>query len=316
MVRRTVIYDLETSGFSPMPTFSEHHRVLQIAAICLETGKVFASFVNPGMADIPIPSSAIHNIHYSDVVNAQPLEQVMNELFMVLELWGQDIEFIAHNNNLFDELILKKELGENHKLLAGVKFWDTLPFIRQKYPGLLSYNLGRLYKHFYKTEFKSAHRADADVNALSKIYTDHVMPFRALETTTRVDEIRADCLTSIHMIGDYRAKLIFETSGHETVSQIKAYYGAAVQENPYCLDEYLENEIKMKNITQRMFVISNILELKPYGTEIKRYIRHKIHPNILDAVDYYVYYRYVLNQKPKRMHLYFKGMYQVYKNLN
>lgn len=316
MKTRTVIYDLETSGFSPMPMFSKYHRVLQIAALCIETGKVFTSFVNPGMVDVPLPSSAIHNIHYCDVSDAKPFDQVMNDLFTELDIHGHDTEFIAHNNNLFDELILKKELGNNHELLERVTFWDTLPFLRKQYPNLISYNLSRLYKHFYNTEFKDAHRADADVYALYKIYTEHVMPFRKQEQFTREDEIRADCLTSIHMIGDYRAKLIYQTSGLETVSQMKAYYMAMILEDPYCLDEYLESEIKMKNITQRIFVIAHVLELSPHGTEIKQYIRHKIHPSILDAVDYYVYHRYVLNQKPKRPHLYSKGLFQVSKNLS
>ena len=78
----TIIYDLETSGFCPMPMFSNYHKVVQICALCVETGQIFEEFVNPGFkGGVPLPSTAIHNISTEEVENAPPIDMVLERMY-------------------------------------------------------------------------------------------------------------------------------------------------------------------------------------------------------------------------------------------
>ena len=90
------------------------------------------------------------------------------------------VEMIAHNNTNFDQLILMKEYKhvDERFLPSNVVFWDTLPFLRDMYPTEKSFSLPILYESFYKDKFVNAHRADADVKALIRIYVDKIGPYR------------------------------------------------------------------------------------------------------------------------------------------
>ena len=172
MKQRKLIYDLETSAFYPISMSSDTNRVIQISAVCVETGDEFAAFVNPGIK-IPPESSAIHRITNSDVKDAEPFQSVVERMFQFFG--GLDkfqFEMIAHNNNYFDEVMFRREYQGS--LPSNITFWDTLPFLRKQFPGLRSYSLGRLHEHFYSEELTDAHRADTDARALRRIYRDFV----------------------------------------------------------------------------------------------------------------------------------------------
>lgn len=307
----TLIYDLETSGFSPMPMFSKYHKILQICAMRLDTEKVFTSFVDPGMKAIPAWSSAIHKITIEDVRGKGTIQQVIKSMFKELEIdpEEQGVEMIAHNNNLFDELVLRKEMAD--ELPRTVKFWDTLPFMRRAYPKLVSYNLTSLYQHFYNTAFKNAHRADADVFALAKIYKEHVRDKRELCAIDPHEHILRDCLVDIHMIGEYRAQLIAVNLGLGTVREVREFF--KTKNDKRYLDTFLVQVVKMRNVTQRMFVIAHILEMKPSDPQLRQYVSDEQDEDddTLDPVDYYVKYRYFVGEKPTRIHRYHRGLFMI-----
>lgn len=301
-----VIYDLETSGFAPFPTMSPRHKILQICAYRIDTKKAFDAYVNPHMKDIPPQSTAIHRISYDKVKDCKDIEGVMDDLMNQLDIKDKPVEFVAHNNNLFDELVLKKELK---CIPSNITFWDTLPFLRKAYPKLASYKLERLHKYFYNTDLKDAHNAIADVLALAKIYTDHIEPIRKNEKIDPHEAIRKDCLVDIHMVGDWRAILIVEALGLETVSQIRTYFQTKVHIDRYCIDKFLIDNVPHCAANQRIFIIAHIMEMQPCDPRVLQYIRPISNTgDCLDPVDYYVKYRYFLNKKPKRRHLYEKGL--------
>jgi len=236
----------------------------------------------------------------------------MEDLITNLDLQDKDVELVAHNNSLFDELVLKKELT---RVSPQVTFWDTLPFLRKAYPKLASYKLERLYKHFYNTDLKDAHNAIADVLALVKIYNDHIAPLRNKPLQDLYEDIRRDCLVDIHMIGDWRAVLIIEASGLETVSQLRTYFQAMVLVDPFCIDKFLVETLPKCAVNQRIFIIAHIMEMQPCDPRVLQMIRPLSNTGCLDPVDYYIKYRYFIGKKPKRKHIYEKGLMMI-KNVN
>lgn len=304
-----VIYDLETSGFAPFPTMSPRHKILQICAYRIDTGQTFDAYVNPGMIGIPPQSTAIHRITYEHVKGCKYIDCVMEDLIEKLDLRDKEVELVAHNNALFDELVLKKELNQ---LAPNITFWDTLPFLRKAYPKLASYKLERLHKYFYNTDLKDAHNAIADVLALAKIYKDHILPIRNQGQPDPHEKIRKNCLVDIHMIGDWRAVLIIEALGLETVSQLRTHFQAKVVIDRFCIDKFLIDNVPKCAVNQRIFIIAHIMEMQPCDPRVLQMVKPVSNTGgCLDPVDYYIKYRYFLGKKPKRKHLYEKGLMMI-----
>jgi DNA polymerase III alpha subunit (gram-positive type) len=320
----TIVYDLETSGFKCMPMFSEYHRVLQICARCIETNQTFSSFVNPGFkGGVPSYSAHIHHITQSDVKKAPPMEEVLRMMFKFFNFPFYDsVEMIAHNNTFFDELMIMKE----YKTVPGefvpdnVIFWDTLPWLRANRT-IHSYRLEDVYKYFYGEGFADAHRADADVTALTRIYMDHIAPNRRDEPTREELEMKViekECLTSIRFIGEWRSVLMYTHAYIETVSQLKKFANSFVLKGENVgFDCWLKEKIGMKDVTSRMFVLSNVYDIPIWSDAIFGFLdlRH-CDEDCLSEVDYYIKYRYVLNERAPNRHLYERGLMKMFKRID
>jgi DNA polymerase III epsilon subunit-like protein len=308
MRKLTVIFDLETSGFSPLPMFSNYHRILQICATALETGATFTRFVNPGGA-VPPPSSAIHHITDADVRDAPEVGEVlrnMEEFFAVEEY--DVVEMVAHNCWRFDEPILRKEYrAAGRPVPTAMVFWDTLPFCRRKYPGLPGgHSLGALYKHFYKKDFDNAHRADADVAALQRLYKDHVEPHR--DTLPPPHPVEAECFVSLSQIGPYRACLLVEKLNLMTVSDLRDYWKVETARDPASLDNFLRNDMGVSRVADRMTIVSQVLEIPLWEARLRNFLSLEAPEDCLDAVDYYVKHKfYSKDGIKKNAHWYNKG---------
>lgn len=321
----TIIFDLETSGFKCMPTMSNYHRVLQICAQCIETQQTFTSFVNPGFkGGVPTYSSHIHHITQSDIEKAPPIEIVLRRMYKFFAFsFYETVELIAHNNTFFDELMIMKEYKSvSHEFVPNnVVFWDTLPWLRTNKPGLRSYRLGDVYKYFYDKEFDNAHRADADVSALAKIYIDKIAPYRRDELTGEEilkRAIESECLTSIRYIGEWRACLMYQHANIETVTQLKGFAKRFVLiGNLIGFDVWLKEKIGMRDVTSRMFVLSTVYEIPIWKDELFSFIdlRH-CDEDCISEVDYYVKYRFVLNERAPNRHLYNVGLMKMYKGID
>lgn len=313
-----VVYDLETSGFSPIPTMSPYHRIVQIAAQSLE-GECFSSFVHIG-GEVSSMSTAIHHISTEDIKDAPSLGEVMELLFKTFQC--NDLTLVAHNNNYFDKLVLLKEMKRhNITFPCNVTFFDTLPVFRRFFPGLkCGYSLSALYKHFYGESF-NAHRADADVVALNRMFKEFILP-RIDEwysyTNSTHHKILKECLTSLYFVGEYRAFLLTDKLNVSNVSQLKEYWKVNVVLEPHSLDMFLFNEINVKQVAQRMMIIAQILDVDPWEDDImKKFLyRHASLEDCLNEVDYYVKYRYFLQSTPPNKHIYNRGLYAIKNNVN
>ena len=305
--------------------FSNYHKVVQICALCVETGQIFEEFVNPGFkGGVPLPSTAIHNISTEEVENAPPIDMVLERMYRFFRFDKYEtVEMIAHNNKYFDELMLMKEYKtvENDRYLPdNVVFWDTLPWIRINYPDFKSYSLGDLYRVFYKKELENAHRADADVKALKEIYVDFVLPLKVDELTEEEIIKKAvydNCLTNVRFLGPWRALQCYKEAKIETVAQLVQFAQDIISRGDLkAFDKWLRDKIGVWNITQRFFIISKILDIPPWFDDIRQFIDIISDEDCLDAVDYYVKYRYVLNEKAPNQCLYNRGLMNVFHKIN
>ena len=322
----TIIYDLETSGFCPMPLFSNYHKVLQICALCVETGQIYEEFVNPGFkGGVPLPSTSIHHITTEDVKYAPPIDLVLERMYKYFRFDKYDtVEMIAHNNQYFDELMLMKEYKtvNNDSVMPGnVEFWDTLPWLRNYYPALESYSLGDIYKFFYNEEFDNAHRADADVKALCRIYVDKILPYRSNEITEEEiikNTVYEECITNIRFMGPWRAALCYKKAKIETVSQLVQFATEMIKNgnDSKAFDRWLRDVIGIWNVTQRFFIVSKVLGIPPWFDEMRHFIDTIGDEDCLDCVDYYVKYRYVLNEKAPNQCMYNRGLMNVFHKIN
>ncbi len=276
---KTIVYDLESTGAEGFSLFSNIHQILQICCFCIETGEVFESYVKPdGILSIPPQSTLIHNIKD---FGSESFETVFDEM---LNFFGKDDEmlFIAHNNDFFDELMLRRHLKQ---MPSNISFFDSLPWLRKNLPEEKSYRLGDLYESLYKKPLENAHNAIADVMALTSIYKDYILP--KLKTTespnAKVQSIIDDVLTSIRYIGPYRANLICNFK-FDTVTKLRDHFKEKGKE----LDKFLYNKINVRDLTQRRVIIAMVLKLPVYNDDIMQNYMVTLQTDI----DYYILHRY------------------------
>lgn len=311
----TIIFDLETTGFAPMPTFSNYHRIVQICAMCLETQAFFAEFVDPG-AEIPKASTATHNILTNHIRKAPDTLTVMERMAKFFNFAAyEEVQMIAHNCRWFDKPILLKEyLSEGAEVPPNMTFWDTLPWFRKNFAGLpKGYSLGALHQYFFKKEILNAHRADADVKALARLYVEIVVPKLSTSKETPVeDRITAECLTSIYYVGPHRAGLFVVKCGVNTVSELKRYWKTITLTDRCALDTFLMDEIGVANISHRMLIVSQILDIPIYDDAIREHLNVYVDDDdCLDVVDYFVKYRYYLKKPAPNQCHYQRGLMAV-----
>jgi DNA polymerase III subunit epsilon len=150
------IFDIETTGLSPV-----YHRIVELAAVRIDKdgGQTrFSSLVNPG-CKIPMRLVSIHGITDEMVKDAEKFKDVG---YKFLD-FCKDSTLVAHNAR-FDLSFLQESFAR-----TGLKVWngktlDTIPLIKQAYPGLNSYSLQNLLVTFgLDSTIGPAHRAFADV---------------------------------------------------------------------------------------------------------------------------------------------------------
>ena len=320
--RLTIIYDLETSGFRGMPMFSYYHKILQICAKCLETGETFMAFVNPHFrGNIPPHSTNVHNICKADVVNAKPVDQVLRDMYTFFNFEKYvTVELIAHNNEYFDKLIIMKEyknLGVD-EVPANVVFWDSLPWLRANYQNLKSYRLEDLYQHFYKVPIENAHRADADVDALVRIYKEKIAPKRQIGVTSEKEMmfklVYDRCLVSVRYIGPSRANKCFHSKRIETTAALKEFAESFILKGQSKgFDKWLMEDLHISDITHRMFIVSYVYDIPIWFDEIFTFInvRHG-DEDCISSIDYYIKKRYVMDTKHYNTAMYYKGLLDMF----
>jgi DNA polymerase-3 subunit epsilon len=154
------IVDIETTG-----NYTQRSKITEIAIYVYNGEKVtdkFHSLINPESV-IPPYISSLTGITNQMVENAPKFYEVAKTIYQFLD---KKI-FVAHNVN-FDYNFIRQEF----KYLGGdfqAKKLCTVRLARKILPGLPSYSLGNLARHF-NIEINGRHRAFGDAEATVKIF--------------------------------------------------------------------------------------------------------------------------------------------------
>ncbi len=155
---RFVVFDIETTGFSP-----KKNKIIEIGAVKVENGAIvgrFSEFVNPECS-IPYRITELTSITDYDVKDAGTIESVLPEFYE----FCRDSVLVAHNAK-FDTSFIK-EYCEQIGLPYEFTSVDTMGMARTLLPKLSRFNLDAVSKEL-KIVNAHHHRAvdDAECTAL------------------------------------------------------------------------------------------------------------------------------------------------------
>lgn len=155
-----VVFDLETTGFSPT-----RNRIIEIGAVKVEQGKVterFSTFVNPE-TPIPLRITEITGIEDSMVAEAPTIDKVLPEFLD----FCKGCILVAHNADFDYSFICKK--GEEQGIATEFTVVDTVGIARVLFPHLARYTLDNVAK-VLKIALINHHRAVEDAEATAEIF--------------------------------------------------------------------------------------------------------------------------------------------------
>lgn len=155
-----VVFDLETTGFSPT-----RNRIIEIGAVKVEKGRItdrFSTFVNPEVP-IPLRITEVTSIDDSMVEDAPLIETVLPEF---LE-FCKGCVLVAHNADFDYSFICKK--GAEQGLDTRFTVVDTVGIARVLFPHLARYTLDNVAK-VLKISLINHHRAVEDAEATAEIF--------------------------------------------------------------------------------------------------------------------------------------------------
>lgn len=162
--RKYAIVDIETTG-----GFFKRDRITEIAIVLHDGNKIinqFSSLVNPERS-IPPQITRITGISNEMVQDAPKFYEIAKDIVKLLE----GTIFVAHNVR-FDYTFIKNEFKS-----LGYTFTKrqlcTVKLSRKAFPGLQSYSLGNLIRHF-DMKVEARHRALDDTLATTELF-EHII---------------------------------------------------------------------------------------------------------------------------------------------
>lgn len=173
-----VVFDLETTGFSPT-----RNRIIEIGAVKVEAGRItdrFSTFVNP-QVPIPMRITEVTGIDDDMVKDAPLIETVLPE-FMT---FCSGCVLVAHNADFDYGFICKK--GEKLRLDTSFTVVDTVGIARVLFPHLARYTLDNVAK-VLKISLVNHHRAVEDAEATAEIF-EKMIPLLENEGITDLDAL-------------------------------------------------------------------------------------------------------------------------------
>lgn len=159
-----VVFDLETTGFSPIKD-----RIIEIGAVKIKMGEIterFSSFVNP---EIPIPFKIeeLTGIKDEMVLSAPVMEEILPKF---IDFCG-DAVLVAHNAS-FDMSFIEKGC-EQQDISCCFTYIDTVALARVLLPGLNRFKLDAVAKAL-NIKLQNHHRAVDDAGCTALIFLKFV----------------------------------------------------------------------------------------------------------------------------------------------
>ncbi|NLJ79180.1 MAG: PolC-type DNA polymerase III [Tissierellia bacterium] len=157
---RYVVFDLETTGLSPM-----NDMIIEIGAVKIEDGVIvdeFSQLINPGR---PIPLKIVNITGITDtMVEDKPkIHDVLPSFYEFI----QDSVLVAHNA-VFDMGFLRKQLSNIDREIENPVL-DTLELAKSLFPHLKRHRLDVIAKHL-DVDLINHHRAVDDARATANIF--------------------------------------------------------------------------------------------------------------------------------------------------
>ena len=185
MKQKYAVIDIETTGGMP-----KRDRITEIAVVLFDGEKIinsFQSLVNPERS-IPSQITRITGITNDMVADAPRFYEIAKDIIDITEA----AIFVAHNVRFDYNFIVSefKSLGYTYTR----RKLCTVRLSRKAFPGLPSYSLGNLIKHF-SINVESRHRAYDDAYAAS------VLLEKALQIPTTQKELKSLVSESLSLTG-------------------------------------------------------------------------------------------------------------------
>lgn len=155
-----VVFDLETTGFSP-----HQNKIIEIGAVKIVQGEVvdtFSEFVNP-QVPIPYQIEALTGINDRMVMDAPLIEEVLPR-FMA---FCTGSVMVAHNADFDMSFII--ENAKRQSIPCDYTVLDTVTLARVLMPQLGNFKLNNISKHL-GISLENHHRAVDDAQATSEIF--------------------------------------------------------------------------------------------------------------------------------------------------
>jgi DNA polymerase-3 subunit epsilon len=164
------IVDIETTG-----GYAANNDITELAIVLHDGNCVVDRFESLVKPEKPIPYfiQVLTGIRPEMVANAPTFNELASEIYH----WLNGNVFIAHNVN-FDYSFLKYHLAQAGFELDTQKLC-TVRLARKVFPGLGSYSLGKLCRHF-SIEMENRHRAGGDADATVRLF-EHMLRHNGME---------------------------------------------------------------------------------------------------------------------------------------
>jgi DNA polymerase-3 subunit epsilon len=166
-VTREIVFDTETTGFSP----ADGDRITEIGCVevvdFIPTGRTFHTYVNP-QRDVPQRVTEITGLT-TEFLADKPLFGDVVEAFLD---FVEDAPLVAHNAE-FDRNFINFELERAQRsVIADERFRCTLVMARGKFPGVRN-SLDSLCERFQiSLESREKHGALVDAHLLAEVYLE------------------------------------------------------------------------------------------------------------------------------------------------
>ena len=195
-----VVFDLETTGFSPI-----QNRIIEIGAVKVQKGKIterFSTFVNP---DVPIPYriEQLTGINDSMVMDSPKIDVILPQF---LEFCAGAV-LVAHNAS-FDMSFIEencRRLGIEKEFTAV----DTVGLARVLLPALNRFKLDTVAKAL-GVSLQNHHRAVDDAGCTAEIFEKFINMLRErdIDNLDQVNELGKSSADQIKKLPTYHAILL------------------------------------------------------------------------------------------------------------
>ena len=195
-----VVFDLETTGFSPV-----NNRIIEIGAVKVEHGEItdrFSTFVNP-QVPIPFRIEELTSINDNMVMDAPVIEEILPQF---LEFVG-DAVLVAHNAG-FDVSFMEencRRLGQEQTFT----YLDTVALARILLPQLNRFKLDTVAKALH-INLHHHHRAVDDAECTAEIFLKFVEMLEKQDVfdLDGINELGSTSLEQIKKLPTYHAIIL------------------------------------------------------------------------------------------------------------